>query len=50
MPNNGYLVVDKKGILKHVSYALRIVDWNPKVEVKGNGPYRLDVFEYGWYY
>ena len=45
--STGYLIVDNKGILKHISYEYNIIDWQPIVEVKGNGPYSLDTFNFG---
>ena len=43
----GYLIVDKNGVLKHISYECKVVDWEIKVDTKGNGPYSFDIFNLG---
>ena len=45
--NDGYLIIDKKGILKHVNYKRKEVHWEIKADVKGDGPYSLDIFNFG---
>ena len=47
----GYLIIDKNGILKHIIYThegyKENAKWEPNEKVKGDGPYSMDVFNFG---